>query len=87
MPKCKELSITIKGAPKKVLDEVKRLAAKNDIIISGNEVKGTMKHKKVDVTGTYSVKGQVVTIKMTENSWVVSCEQVNKGVKEFFKGK
>lgn len=87
MGKCKEIKITIKGNPKKVLDDVKKLAAKNDIVITGNEVKGSMKHKKVDVKGTYTVKGQEVTIKMEENSWIVSCDQVNKGVKDFFKGK
>ncbi len=87
MGKCKEIKITIKGNPKKVLDDVKKLAAKNDIVITGNEVKGSMKHKKVDVKGNYTVKGQEVTIKMEENSWIVSCDQVNKGVKDFFKGK
>jgi len=85
--KCKAITITLKGEPKAVLDLVKKEAAKNDVIITGDEKKGEMKHKSKDVKGTYSVAGKKLTIKMEEGIWYASCDQVNAEVQKWFKGK
>ncbi|MFT7058057.1 MAG: hypothetical protein ACJASV_000557 [Pseudorhodobacter sp.] len=84
--KCAAINITLKGSPKTVLEEVKK-AAKSDAEITGDENSGKIKVKKVDVTGTYSVKGQKLTINMVDNTMWVDCKTINEKLSAYFKGK
>lgn len=85
--KCATVVVTVKGDIQKVLDEVKQAAAKKNLEIKGDTKKGTIQHKQVDVKGTYSVDGQKISIDITEDSWVVSCAEIEAGLRDFFKGK
>lgn len=85
--KCSAVTITLKGTPKDVLEIVKKEAKKNDVIISGDDTKGDMKHKTKAVKGSYTVSGQKVTIKMEENLFGPICPIINSEVKKWFAGK
>jgi hypothetical protein len=85
--KCTAITITLKGTPKDVLESVKKEAKKNDVIITGDDKKGDMKHKTKAVRGTYSVSGQKLTIKMEETLFGPICGVINSEVKKWFAGK
>ena len=85
--KCKTVTVTVKGDVAKVLNQVKKEAKGNDIEISGNEKSGTLRHKSVDVKGTYTVNGNKIDISMMEDSMWVSCERIENGIRDWFKGK
>lgn len=85
--KCPSVDVTLKGEPAKVLDEVKKLGAKNGVDIVGDASKGTIKHKTIAVSGTYTVSGQKVTIAMVDDTWLIDCKKLNAMVADFFKGK
>lgn len=84
--KCKAFTVTIKGDPAKVFEEVKK-AAKGQMEIKGDATKGSIQVKKVDVKGTYAVKGQKITFNMIDNTMWVDCDGIKKRVEEYFKGK
>lgn len=85
--KCPSVSVTLKGEPATVLDEVKKLGAKNNVIISGDATKGTIKHKSIGVSGTYSISGKKVTIAMVDDTFLIDCRKLNEMVLAFFDGK
>ena len=64
--KCGTVSVTIKGDVAKVLDDVKKLAAGNDMDVKGDLKSGTIQHRKVDVRGTYTITDKTVKITMEE---------------------
>ena len=85
--KCSALTLTLKGTPKDVLEVVKKEAKKNDVVITGDEKKGSMTHKTKAVRGNYTVAGQKLTIKMEENLFGPVCGVINSEVKKWFAGK
>lgn len=84
---CKPMTITLKGEPKKVIEEIKKAAAKSGTVFTGDEKSGKMVHKAKSVRGVYKITGKKITIAMQEDNFWVDCEYVNKLVKEWFKGK
>jgi len=85
--KCKPVIVKIKGDMEKVLAAATKEAAKNDIVISGDVNSGKIKHKKVDIWGTYTVKDDKIKIEITEDTFFASCEEIEKGAEAWFKGK
>ncbi|MEL7471862.1 MAG: hypothetical protein AAGK04_00975 [Planctomycetota bacterium] len=83
---CKPFSVTIKGEPAAVLEEIKK-AGKGKIEIKGNEKKGSIKVVKHKVTGTYKVTGQKITFELVEDEWYLSCSRVEDEIAKYFKGK
>jgi hypothetical protein len=87
--KCATVVVTIKGDLQEVLDDVKKEAAKHDLEIKGDTKSGTIKHKKVDVKGTYTIdeKTKKISINMSEDTIFTSCDKIEAGLRDFFKGK
>jgi len=87
--KCNKVEVTVKGDVETVLKDVKAEAAKHDLEIKGDTSGGTIKHKKVDVWGTYKVdeKAKKISIEMNEDTMFTSCSKIEQGLKDFFKGK
>lgn len=85
--KCPAVSITLKGEPAKVLEEVKKIGAKGGVEISGDAAKGTIKHKTISVSGTYTISGQKLTIAMVDDTFLIDCKKLNEKILEFFDGK
>lgn len=85
--KCPAVSVTLKGEPAAVLEEVKKLGAKNNVDISGDATKGTIKHRKIGVSGTYTVSGKKLTIAMVDDTFLIDCTKLNSMILEWFDGK
>lgn len=87
--KCPAMKVTVKGEPKKVFEQVKKVASKNGVVITGDATKGKMSYEKFlagKVYGTYTVKGQDVHIQMYDDIKLADCKKINKMVGDFFKG-
>jgi len=87
--KCNTVVVTIKGDIEKVLADVKKEAAGHGLEIKGDAKSGTIKHKSVDVKGTYSYdeKTKKISIDMTEDTILTSCSKIEAGLRDFFKNK
>ena len=87
--KCNKVEVVLKGDVAQVLKDVTAEAAQHDLEIKGNTTSGTIKHKKVDVWGTYTIdeKTKKITIQMNEDTIFTSCSKIEQGLRDFFKGK
>ena len=88
MNRCKPVQVVLKGDVAQVLKDVTAEAARHDIEVKGDTTKGTIKHKKIDVSGTYVIdKDKKITIQMSEDSIFASCTEIESGLRDFFQGK
>ena len=87
MPKCPTFEVTVKGDVAKIVEDVKKEAAKKDIEVKGDAKAGTLRHKTVDIRGTYAVSGQKIRFDITEDTWMADCAKIKNGITEWFKGK
>ncbi|MEM7754830.1 MAG: hypothetical protein AAF297_04240 [Planctomycetota bacterium] len=83
---CKPFSVTIKGDPAEVFEQVKK-EGKGKVEIKGDAKKGTLKVVKHKVTGKYKVSGKKITFEMVEDEWYLKCGTVETEVAKYFKGK
>lgn len=90
--KCSSFSVDVKGDIKEVLEKTTKEAARNGVIIKGNDKKGTVTHSDV-IDGSYTVKTDektkvsTITFDLSENSIFVDCKDVKEKVTDYFKGK
>lgn len=90
--KCPSFSVEVKGDVKEVIDKATKEGKKKNVIISGNEKKGTIKHSDI-IDGTYTVKmdekTKVATISfdISEDSIFIACKDVKDTVSKYFEGK
>jgi len=87
--KCKTVEVVIKGDVAQVLEDVKAEAAKHDIEIKGDTTRGTIKHRKIDVKGTYRIdaKSKKISIDMAEDTMFTNCKSIEAGLRDFFAGR
>ena len=79
------VEVTVKGDIAKVLADVKKLAAQKDVKFSGDTSKGSF--EGAGIKGTYSVKGQDITIIVTDSPWYAPDSKVKEAIQAWFKGK
>jgi hypothetical protein len=84
--KCASFTVEVKGKVKEVLDEAAKKAKSKDVIIDGDEKKGTVTHSDI-IRGSYSVKDQKISFDIEEDSIFIDCDLVKKTVSDYFKGK
>jgi hypothetical protein len=60
-----------------------RSAANGRVIFTGDDLAGAFSGL---VSGTYAVNGQDISITVTEKPWFASDKDIEKAVKEFFRG-
>jgi hypothetical protein len=79
-------NITVKGTVKEVLEKVTPELKKNGVTLSGDENKGTLKHK--DFKGSYTTDGKhKITMTITDSPWYATCGVIDEKIQEYFKGK
>jgi len=79
------VKVTVKGAIADVLEQVKKEAAKNDVKFTGDTSGGGFSGE--GIAGTYSVKGQEITINVTKSPAWVPDFVVKQKIVDWFKGK
>jgi hypothetical protein len=79
------VEVTVKGDIAKVLADVKKLAAQKDVKFTGDTTKGSF--AGAGIKGTYTVKGQDITIVVTDTPWYAPDSKVKEAIQEWFKGK
>ena len=84
--RCK-FSVKIKGGIADVLKEVKKEAARHDVEVRGDTKKGSLRHKKVDIKGTYVVEAKKVALDIVEDTMWADCKKIESSVKKWFKNK
>lgn len=86
MTQCTEFTITVKSEIASVFDEVVASAAKKGLQIKGDATKGTVKHTKYKVHGTYRVKGKTIAFALEEDEYFASCSDVESKFRDALKG-
>ena len=86
MNECTEFTITVKSEIASIFDDVVASAARKGLQIKGDATRGTVKHSKYKVQGTYTVRGKAISFKLEEDEYFANCDDVESKFREALKG-
>jgi hypothetical protein len=84
MSEIQQFKFNIEQDPKEALDKTRDIAASNDIVMEGDEVKGYI--DAGIVKASYEVSGKELRITVTDWPYLVDSDQLEKVLKDFFSG-